>query len=478
MKRDKMQNRFHIIVTIIIAVVVCSIFLTGAKGAPLMIPISETQGEALHFEFLNMWEPRFKDLDPISIFDIVQPYGIALSAAGDVYITDSGNNRVVKFSPEAIYITEWGSSGSGEGQFDTPEGIAVDQAGYVYVLDWNNRVQKFTSDGTFVKQWGGFGGARGVAVSADNMVYVADVTDNRILKFTSDGILLTEWGEYGPETGQFQFPYDLAVDQNGYVYVTDYYNSRVQKFTSEGDFVTTWGEYGDSSGDFQGPWGITVSASGSVYVVDKSTSRIQKFSTDGDFELEWGSEGDGVGEFSYPTGIATAPDGSVFVVDTDNNRIQLFTEDGVLLNIWLAAEPPLIPTSITYYDSHGRPWYMTSGEGALLKLWTYDDANLTETVAYPQENHQVALIGIVNDHENFVSIAVQDNTDRCIQNFTSEGVFLSEWCGGQFGSDHRFWAIRAIDKDQSGNVYLADTHVWTPYSHSRLAYGDLHSFPN
>ena len=92
------------------------------------------------------------------------------------------NNRIQKFDSNGAFITKWGSSGSEDGQFNYPVGVAVDSSGNVYVADYvNNRIQKFDSNGTFI----------------------------------------TKWGSYGSEDGQFSYPYGVAVDSSGNVYVAD-----------------------------------------------------------------------------------------------------------------------------------------------------------------------------------------------------------------------------------------------------------------
>ncbi|MGE5529598.1 MAG: 6-bladed beta-propeller, partial [Patescibacteria group bacterium] len=106
--------------------------------------------------------------------------GVAVDAAGNVYVADSYNHRVQKFTSGGTYLTQWGGEGSGNGQFKYPHGIAVDAAGYVYVTDRDNRrVQKFTADGAYITQWGDglFTIPEAIAVSADGRVYVADAGD-------------------------------------------------------------------------------------------------------------------------------------------------------------------------------------------------------------------------------------------------------------------------------------------------------------
>ena len=131
--------------------------------------------------------------------------------------------------PPPQFSLTWGEGGNAEGQFDTPAGIAVDAAGNVYVADsYNNRIQKFDSSGKFLLAWGSYGEEesqfdepRGIAVDAAGNVYVADAYNNRIQKFNSSGNFLLAWGSYGEENGQFDTPAGIAVDAAGNVYAAD-----------------------------------------------------------------------------------------------------------------------------------------------------------------------------------------------------------------------------------------------------------------
>ena len=81
---------------------------------------------------------------------------VALDSAGNVYVADTGNDRIQKFSSNGTFITKWGSQLNGDGQFDAPEALTMDpKKSVVYVADTNNhRVQKFSSDGHFITKWG------------------------------------------------------------------------------------------------------------------------------------------------------------------------------------------------------------------------------------------------------------------------------------------------------------------------------------
>jgi DNA-binding beta-propeller fold protein YncE len=84
-----------------------------------------------------------------------QPIGIAIDSLGNVFVADSGNNRIQKFDLNGNYITAWGTYGNGNSQFEAPQGIGIDSTNSVYVADWfNNRVQKFDNNGAFITTWG------------------------------------------------------------------------------------------------------------------------------------------------------------------------------------------------------------------------------------------------------------------------------------------------------------------------------------
>jgi DNA-binding beta-propeller fold protein YncE len=150
---------------------------------------------------------------------------------------------VQKFDSTGAYLLQWGASGSGDGQFSTPRGIAVDAAGDVYVVDsGNSRVQKFSGAGTFLGKWGGLGTAeglfqtpRGIAVDSGGNVYVVEgdsgiSTNNRVQKFTGSGTFLSTFGSRGSGDGQLLLASGTTVDGAGNVYVVDSGNDRIQKF--------------------------------------------------------------------------------------------------------------------------------------------------------------------------------------------------------------------------------------------------------
>ena len=112
-----------------------------------------------------------------------QPNDVLVAPNGDIFVGDghpaNGNNRIVKFSSDGTYITEWGETGSGPGQFHTPHALAMDSQVLLYVGDRSNRrIQVFDQDGEFIRDFYGFGRASGLSIDSNDMLYIADSESN------------------------------------------------------------------------------------------------------------------------------------------------------------------------------------------------------------------------------------------------------------------------------------------------------------
>jgi hypothetical protein len=173
---------------------------------------------------------------------------VATDSGGNVYVVDCANYRIQKFDSSGTYLMQWGSNGTGDGQFEGSWGIAIDSVDNVYVADnGRNDIQKFSSAGIFITRWGGipggtgdgqFGGVYQVEVDNGGNVYAADSGNNRIEKFSSAGAYITQWGNPGSGDGQFNSPQGIAADGSGNIFVVDMFNNRVQKFGPCGSMPT------------------------------------------------------------------------------------------------------------------------------------------------------------------------------------------------------------------------------------------------
>ena len=257
------------------------------------------------------------------------PEGIA-ATVGTVYVADSINNRIQIFDSAGVYLSEWGTGGAGNGQFNTPVGIAVDGFGDVYVCDTgNSRIQKFNAIGTYETQWPmpSAGTPAGIAVDAGSgNVFVTDSTNHVIQRFSNIGTPLAQWGGFGTGNGEFDIPFGITVDNTGNVYVIDLNNSRVQKFDNAGAYITQWGSNGSGMGQLNYPYfGIGIDAFGYVYVADTGNNRIQVFDSAGVYITQWGVTGIGDGQFNNPDGIAFDASGNLYVTEYGNDRVQIFS---------------------------------------------------------------------------------------------------------------------------------------------------------
>jgi len=293
-------------------------------------------------------------------FDL--PFGVAVDAAGNVYVADYSNHRIRKVTAAGVVTTLAGSGVAGDddgtgtaAQFNLPSGVAVDAAGNVYVADTNNeRIRKITAAGVVTTLAGSgvagdddgtgtaaqFNQPQGVAVDAAGNVYVADTNNERIRKITAAGVVTTLAGStfgYVDGTGaaaKFNVPIGVAVDAVGNVYVADAENNRIRKITAAGVVTTLAGStlgFADGTGaaaQFDFPLGVAVDAVGNVYVADAENDRIRKITAAGVVTSLAGSTTgylDGTGaaaQFSGPAGVAVDAAGNVYVADAGNYRIR------------------------------------------------------------------------------------------------------------------------------------------------------------
>lgn len=150
-----------------------------------------------------------------------------------IYVTDEDRHRILKLDSHGSIVKKWGEKGTGDGQFNSPHGMAIDSDSFVYVTDSDNlRVQKFDTDGNFIKKWGIADEKlhkfmpMGIAVDSENNVYVGGLYEMQAIKFDPDGNVITNIGEENimVETRA------IAVDKKGCVYVADLYGQMVHKF--------------------------------------------------------------------------------------------------------------------------------------------------------------------------------------------------------------------------------------------------------
>jgi len=363
------------------------------------------------------------------------PHGIAIDNSDNVYVADSLNDRIQKFDANGAFITKWGTSGSGNGQFYWAGGIAIDNSDNVYVIEaYNNRIQKFDLNGTFITKWGTYGSGNGqfdnsdsIAVDGSGNVYISDYGNQRIQKFDPNGAFITKWGTSGFGNGQFNWQEGIAIDNSDNVYVADAENNRIQKFDSNGTFITKWGTYGSGNGQFDYPHQIAIDNAGNVYVSEWGNSRIQKFGPNGAFITKWGTDGSGVGQFYKAAAIAVNSSRDVYVADAGNNRIQVFSP-------YRFADTPLDYWATPYIEVIYQAGYTTGYGGTTEFKPEYEVTREQMAVFITRALNQVPPDGYCGTTNPFSDVGFDRWSCKNIKRLYELGI-TTGYGDGRFGPD-------------------------------------------
>jgi tripartite motif-containing protein 71 len=277
-----------------------------------------------------------KALKPVSVIGesrlgssfLSHPTGIATGPEGNLFIVDTGNDRVVKCDGEGKFIKEMGGFGWEAGQFNRPTYIATDNGLNIYVVDTQNkRVQRFDRNLNFIStiqvepqdDFSGFGLLEGIAVTSGGELLLSDIEDDFVIKLDNFYAYVRTFGGFGYGEGSLRDPLGISVDKRENVYVADSQNDRVAIFDLFGNFLRGVGEK-----TLRKPSGITVGEDDMIYVANTEKHSITIFDQQGDIVLEYGTWGSGMGNFSKPTDLKLGKNNKLFVVDSGNNRICVF----------------------------------------------------------------------------------------------------------------------------------------------------------
>ena len=242
------------------------------------------------------------------------PRALAVDSAGNLYVADTNNGRVQKFSPNGTFAMQIGP-------FEAPNGIAIDRACNIYVAEIGSkhRVQKVGPDGSFIAVWApALYGPRKIAIGPDDSIYVVDQGRTRIVKFNADGQVVATWGSGGSGDGQFADHTSVAVDPTtNKVYVADPINRRIQVFDSNGKFLTKWPV---------AEWGLPIGFED--LAIDPERDRLYASSAHMNTILVFDLQGNRIGtaaptppdRLEGPSGLALAKD-KLFVLNAASARV-------------------------------------------------------------------------------------------------------------------------------------------------------------
>lgn len=241
-------------------------------------------------------------------------------------------------SPPVEYLGTWGERGKAPGAFRDPQAISVGSAGFIYIADTGNqRIQKWTSGGVYVSQIGGFGWGkeqfdRPVDISARNGldVFVADHYNNRIERYDKDLHFLASFvsSEQWSEDLRFGFPMGVDISSQGELFLLESENDRVLKLDILGTPQRSFGDFDTGAGRLTDPQRLLVTPQGVVFVTDLEPASIVVFDIHGNWTDRMGN-----GELLRPCGLASSDPDLLFVADAGANQVVIFRKRDLIYRI-------------------------------------------------------------------------------------------------------------------------------------------------
>jgi len=263
-----------------------------------------------------------------------QPSDVVAGTNDRIYVLDGVNNRVQVHASGGDHLFCFGTTGNGNGQFNFPLGIGIDDTNRIYVADsGNHRVQIFSPEGTFLAKLSTETDPNQIKPSDPTDVaaylplkrcYVVDNDNHRLIIYNLETMQpLKSEGVMGMDKKEFRFPFMLDIDSRGNLYVVEVINTRVKVLDPEGSYSTNIGDWGVEAGQFYRPKGVAIDAGGRVFVSDSYLGVIQVFDGEGRFLFVLGDEKGDVKKFRTPTGIFIDKQQRLYVVEMLADRVQV-----------------------------------------------------------------------------------------------------------------------------------------------------------
>jgi sugar lactone lactonase YvrE len=367
---------------------------------------------------------------------LADPTSVAIGPDGNFYLSENGAaaggiDRVSVFDSGGTYVNSWGTTGAGNGSFNAPQGIAVDSTGIVYVADTSNgRIQRFTSGGTWLNPSWSMGSyslsnPKEVAIDALDRVWVVD--GSKVARFSSAGVLQTSWASVGAS--------GIDIDTNGNVWVSSGSGNVLREYDASGTLLITLG-----GGELAAPEGVAAHGN-SVYVADTGNGRVARYmipgaptswsvpgatglaasgstlyTTDGTSELTFDTSGTPGTSWASANSYGTTVDGSgnVWVSSSTDDVIREYDATGSLLLTVTASNGLTTPKGIAVAGGYlyvadsatGKIFKFNATTGAYVLSWAMTGATgvaISGTTVFAAGNGQIRMFTTTGGNAGFWS---------------------------------------------------------------------------
>ncbi|MBI2680961.1 MAG: hypothetical protein HYX25_08150 [Candidatus Solibacter usitatus] len=427
------------------------------------------------------------DSRPAGTAQFAYPAGLAFDPQGNLYIADSGNNRVRKIIASSWQITTvlgTGVPGASElRQLTLPTGVALDSSGTLYVADSGNRRIRGVSPAGQVSSVPGAG--RDVAVDANGNLYIASA--NTVLQVIpgADPIIIAggDAGSFGGDGGpainaRLAGPAGLAITASGEIYIADSRNHRVRKVDANGFIGTAAGNGtpGQDAGQLNYPKGLAWDPAGTLYIADQNNDRVEQLTPHGAMNTVAGAgipgfNGDGLPAISTqllsPAAVALAGDGALIVADGGNGRVRLLSAAGTLLTIASQVDSRGVAAdrfgTVYIADTPNHRILSVDPGGAAILFAGTGVAGFSGDGAEARAAQLNQPTGLAIDALGNLFIA--DTGNHCVRVVSAAGVIATIAGTGNAGSSGdggpallaQLNSPAAVAVDATGSVWIADT---------------------
>lgn len=443
--------------------------------------------------------------------ELANPVAVAVDSTNNVYVVDTLNHRVQKFSASGQHILSFGSYGFAQGQFNYPISIAIDQSNHIYIGE-SGRVQKFDSNGNHVFTISSYGNAIAnqyfysptcIAVDSNYSVYIVDTIYKNVKKFDSNGGFIFKFdGTSGSH--ELTMPTMCGLNSNGDFYVSDPPMSRTTVIDSNGNFIKNIGAFSNeglalnsnndiyfynSSGVLTGNQitkvnsngdplsqfqtldilinfalsirgnGLAVAPNGDIFIVRDRLHQVERYNSSGQFLNYIGSRTaqQSGATLYFPTATRVDRQGNVYVLDQMHSQVKKFSQSGNLIMSKTIDQLSTQSVDIQwpFATDKNSNWYLIDPDNSIVSKY---DSNGQLILQFGQQGSGPGQLssprGVVINNKN--QILITDNGNSRIVKFDTSGNYLGQF--GQSGSrldNDDLTDPRGIDIDKHGNIYVA-----------------------